>query len=169
MDKSIFITQTTDFNTNDVEGIGRLRCTNNKGWFRWVLNSTGDTQTIGNAVYHGTAGYALTTSTYHDEVFKFGQGSKGTAQSTFAGIAMSAAPTGSYFWIQVGGICQAIVEGTTAVAATDNLKGVTAQYWLVKDVASGTAPTMGPKTPMAIAAQGSAGGVITSVAIKAIL
>ena len=172
MDKVIWVTQLTDFSTKDLEGVGRLRCDKNKGWFRWVYNNSGDTQVVGNALYHGTttAGFALTGTVYHEEVFKFGQTSKGTAQSTFAGIAMSAAPTADYMWIQVGGIAAAITEGTVAVAATDNLKGVSGQYYLVKDVASGTAPTMGPKTPMAVTANGAGAGTLaTTVAIKAIL
>lgn len=170
MDKVNWVTSdVVNFLTVDKEGIGRLR-TFNSGIYRWVLNSTTTILTAGRFYYHGTAFTATSPATpvasMYNEIFTFGQATKGTAANLLAGIAMSATPVGAYGWVMVNGIyTTAGVEGTSAVVATDQLKGVSGQIYVVKDTAAGTAPTIGVRL-IALAAQGAGGVVSTSVLIN---
>jgi hypothetical protein len=161
MDKQVWrTTDPTVFKSSDVEGVGLLRVYQSK-IYRWAKNNTGGALTAGR-VYYGGLG---NTAPFLTEAYTFGQASKGTAANLILGIAMAAVPDQSYGWFLCSGIYSgAGVEGTAAVAASDNLKGVTGQTYLVKDVAAGTAPTLGVKI-IALAAQGSAGVTATDVYI----
>jgi hypothetical protein len=172
-DKQIFQTAVNEYKAVDVEGVGRLRWVrensdspNGKGQgvkcYLWVYNSTGSALTVGASYYHGTAGYALTSginpTTFLEEIFTFGQSSKGTFINLLAGVAVSAIPSGQYGWVQVYGYNSTIqVEGTVAIAAGDYLKGVSGQVYLIKDASGGTAPTAGRRGVIALAAKGTAG------------
>jgi hypothetical protein len=162
MDKVCWVTvDPTVTKATDIEGVGRLRWYQNQ-CYRWVKNSTGGALTAGRAYYFGTAN----TLGLFAEIFTFGQSTKGTAINLLAGIAMSAVNAGEYGWVLVYGVyATAGVEGTAAVAATDHLKGVSGQTYLVKDVAAGTAPTTSQRV-IALAAQGSAGVAATSIFIN---
>jgi hypothetical protein len=182
MRKTIFATQIGDFKSTDVEGVGNLRWERQNSndplaqgqglkCYLWVYNGTTTTLTPGQAMYHGTAAFNLTTginpTNFLEEIFTFGQASKGTAINLLAGIAVSACPAGQYCWIQVWGYNSLVsVEGTAAVAATDNLKGVSGQTYLVKDTAAGTAPTVGRRTVIALAAKAGAGIAATAAFIQ---
>lgn len=59
-----------------------------------------------------------------------------------AGVWMGAPAADGYGWIQKLGIYSSILfEGTTDIAIGDSLKGVDAQFYVVKDQAAGTEPT----------------------------
>lgn len=59
-----------------------------------------------------------------------------------AGVAVGAIPASGYGWIQIEGDNDTILmEGTSAIAIGDSLKGVNAQLYLVKDAATGTEAT----------------------------
>jgi hypothetical protein len=59
-----------------------------------------------------------------------------------AGVWMSAVPAAGYGWIQTLGVyASVLVESTTDIVIGDSLKGVDAQFYVVKDQAIGTAPS----------------------------
>lgn len=158
-----FTRDITETRVTDKEGAGILRWVGNK-CYRWVLNSTTTTLTIGGAYYWGTA--FTSVNGLFGEIFTFGQAAKGTSENLLAGIAVSAIPAGQYGWIQVYGENAAtLVEGTVAVAATDNLKGVTGQLYLIKSTATAVAPG-NKNTAIALAAKGTAGAVATNCFIQ---
>lgn len=140
--KVLSINMLTNFTLDETEGgVGHVREDEYGNMYKWVKNSTGGALVANRAYCYGTL---LLTTGYRSgwEVFTLGQTGKGTAINMFAGISMSAAPDGYFCWIQVSGYCATLpIEGTTDVAATDNLKMVSGQTYLVKDVAAGTAPT----------------------------
>jgi hypothetical protein len=155
--KQLFSVKLTDYRDTDAETVGTLRFESDGKVYRWVRNSTGGALTPNRIYYFGTtntAGYKA-----DQEVFTLGQAGKGTGINLMAGAAMSAIPDGQFGWLQCQGVLDdGPVEGTVAVAATDNLKGVNAQTYLVKDTAAGTAPT-NRKGAIALAAQGGGAGV----------
>lgn len=162
-EKTLWSTPDVDqYRATDTEGVGRLRAKDVAKAYRWVKNSTGVAMVAGRFYYHGTGN----TLGLNAEVFTFGQSTKGTAANLLAGIAMSAIPIGQYGWVQCYGVYSgAGVEGTAAVAATDHLKGVSGQTYVIKDVASGTAPTIGVRV-IALAAQAAAAVAATDVFIN---
>lgn len=156
-------TDVTQYRATDVEGVGRLRSVENKT-FRWVKNSTGVAMVAGRLYYHGTGN----TLGYVAEVFTFGQSTKGTAINTMAGIAAAAIPIGQYGWVQCYGVYSgAGVEGTTDVAATDLLKGVSGQTYMVLNGAAGATnlANIGGKI-IALAAQAADAVAATDVFIN---
>lgn len=138
--KVAFATSVTDFATTDVENLAssggqRFTRTFNDKMYRWVKNATGADLVAGYAVFWGT------NDTTKGEVYKMNQSTKGTSLGQFAGIAMSAIPSGSYGWIQTRGYNASVfVEGTTDITAFATLKGVNDQFYLVLGAAVGTAP-----------------------------
>lgn len=182
-DKQVFNSKLTDFFTFDREGVGRVRWERQNSnsplglgsgmcGYRFVYNNTGSALTVGQPLSHGTAGFALTTginpSVFDEEVVTFGQSGKGTFVNLFAGIAISAIPADSYGWIQIQGPNNTVtVEGTTAIAAGDYLKGSSGNAYLIKDTSGGTAPTAGRRGAIALAAKGTAGTANIAAYIQA--
>ncbi len=145
----------TDFRTTDVEGIGNVRwgvvaATTKR--YRWVLNSTATTLTVGGVYTYGTAA----AGGFFTEIFLAGQSTKGTSVNGPAVVAVSACPTGSYCWVQENGEVSAQVSGATGsnVAVYDSLKLVSGQIYLTLDTAAGTAPSAANR-PQALAAGNS--------------
>jgi hypothetical protein len=139
--KVLSINQLTNYSATDTENIGHIREDEYGNVYKWVKNLTGGAL-VQNRIY--TFGTVVTTTGYRPgwEVYTLGQSSKGTAINMGMAMAMSAAPADYFCWVQVQGYnANGPVEGTTDVAATDNLKMVSGQTYLVKDVAAGTAPT----------------------------
>ena len=177
--KQIWKTRIPDFSATDVEGVGRYRweyelnsvgqgLTTGAGQkcYLWVYNNTGGALTAGNVYFHGSSGFQLTSgqnpTNFLEEVFTMTQAGKGTGLSMMAGVAISAIPAGQYGWIQVYGYnSQILMEGTVAIAATDLLKGVASQVYVVKDAATGTAP-IARRHIMALAAKAGAGTALTA-------
>lgn len=84
------------------------------------------------------------------------------ATSTFAvmtGVAVAATPNGEIGWIQVGGICEAYVEGTTDVAAGDFLEVLNGENDFKKD---GTARST-VSAAVAVDAQATDSAVLVTV------
>lgn len=141
----------TDFRTTDVEGIGTVRweptaATTKR--YRWVLNSTTTTLTVGGVYTYGTAN----AGGFFTEIFTFGQSGKGTSVNGPVVAAVSAIPAGSFGWVQENGEASCQVSGAAGsnVAAFDSLKPVSGQIYLTLDVAAGTAPTASNR-PQALA------------------
>lgn len=155
MDKQVFNSMAvTDFFTRNVEvRPGELRWKENK-CYRFVYNAAAEDMVVGRVYYAGAAAAADEFAYY---AYKFGQSSKSTAINFPLGIAVSAIPSTYYGWLQCYGEGTIGIEGTSAVAIADSLKGVSGQTYMVKDVATGTAPTVGVRQAFALAAQGSAG------------
>lgn len=169
--KQVFVSAVTDIHTTDKEGLGTIRWVrDSNGWkaYRYVRNSSAGTLVIGNVLFHGTAAFGVTTgsnpSTYEEEVFSAGQASKNALISQMAGVAVSAIPTANFGWIQINGYSAAVlIEGTVAIVLGDSLKGVSGQLYVVKDVASGTAPTCGRCYITALVAEAGGAGQRTLV------
>lgn len=168
MDKQVFVTPNiTDFSSRNLEArLGDIRWQLGTKAYRWVINDTGADLVVGRSYFAGAASPA---DEFMGHAYTFGQATKSTAINMLLGVAISAIPTGQYGWLQCYGEYASVgVEGTAAVAIGDQLKGVSGQTYLVKDVAAGTAPTVGPRTVIALAAQGSAGVAATKAFIMAI-
>lgn len=146
-----FTPSVTDFRSTDKEGVGTVRwdptaATTKR--YRWVLNSTGGTLTVGGVYTYGTGASAG----FFTEVFTAGQTSKGTSVNGPAVVAVSAIPSTQYGWVQEQGEASAQISGATGsnVAAYDSLKLVSGQIYLTLDTAAGTAPTANSR-PVALA------------------
>lgn len=145
--KQIFVGAVTDIHTVDKEGVGIYRWERDaNGWkgFMYVRNTSLAALAIGNVVYHGTTGFAITTganpTTFLEEVFSNGQAGKNTQLAFMAGVAVSAIPIGGFGWIQVFGYNALIqVESTVSIASGETLKGVSGQLYAVHDSAVGVA------------------------------
>ncbi len=148
----------TDIRTTDKEGVGMLREKDNKV-YRWVLNSTGGTLTVGGAYTFGTVSTGFWTTLY-----KFGQSAVGTSIHGPVAVAVSAIPDAQYGWVQVSGECVVQCGGATGsnVATFGNLLPVSGQIYLSLDTAAGTAPTANGR-PMALAAGNSSGANIAAL------
>lgn len=162
--KVVYDVKLDDYRATDVEGVGLMRSEPDGKIYRWVRNSTGGALTANRIYCHGvtnTSGYQ-----WDQEIFTLGQSSKGTSINMMAGAAMAAVPDAYFGWVQVyGRVVSGPVEGTTDVAAGDNLKMVSGQTYLVKDVAAGTAPT-NKRTAIALAAQAADSVVATNVFVN---
>lgn len=135
MIKTLFQTALTDTKTTDVEGIGRLRFEDDGKVYRWVKNAESSTTL---AQYQACC-YTISTTSSLTQTVKIPL----TANlGAFAGSVMATAgiAAASYGWIQVKGEGTISVDGTSAIAAGDNLKAVNTTTALVKDTAVGTAP-----------------------------
>jgi hypothetical protein len=161
--KVLSINMLTNYTVDETEGaVGHTREDEYGNIYKWVKNSTGGALVANRAYCYGTL---LLTTGYRSgwEIFTLGQSGKGTVINLMAGLAMSAAPADYFCWIQVAGYnANGPVEGTSAVAASDNLKMVSGQTYLVKDVAAGTAPT-NRYGARAVVAQAAASVVATPI------
>jgi hypothetical protein len=150
-----FTPNVTDIRTTDKEGIGQVRvgAPATSKVYRWVLNSTTTTLTVGGVYTFGTAA----TGGFWTELYTFGQSAKGTSVNGPVAVAVSAIPAGQYGWVQVAGEVSAQVSGAAGsnAAAFDNLKPVSGQIYLTLDTAAGTAATAAPSGRPTILAAGN--------------
>ena len=104
--KSLFVTQTSETRSTDVEGVGSLRWEGSK-LYRWVQNSTGEALVVGALVCYDPAN----AGAYHEKVEK-----PATAYIyNLAGVAMSAMPSDEYGWILIFGQTDAVQVWATNV------------------------------------------------------
>jgi len=127
--KSLFVTQTSETRSTDVEGVGSLRWEGSK-LYRWVQNSTGEALVVGALVCYDPANVGA----YHEKVEK-----PVTAFiNNLAGVAMSAIPSDEYGWIIIFGQTDAVqIKVTdTAYAVGHQIKAITGQFYGIVHSAS---------------------------------
>lgn len=135
-------TQITETRSTDVEQNCQTGGQRHHRWtgtkiYKWIKNASGGALAAGDVIFWGT------NDVTKSEVYKIGQSTKGTDLSMMAGVVTSTAiASGEFGWIQVQGYNASInQESTTDIVLGDFLKGVSGQLYVVKSVASGTAPT----------------------------
>lgn len=125
----------TDHGTSDRGDAGALRIEADK-IYRLFKNKEGVTLDIGDVIFHGS------NDLLGIEAYQFGQSAKGTAATLMAGVAMSAALDGEYFWGQIFGYNASInTIGHASNVVGASLKGVSGQDYVNFDTAVATAPT----------------------------